>query len=404
MGTYVRQIWLSEGAGRTRRERRSGAYHAYIPTPLAALPSDIPGDVAADLSCAAAALVRLNATTGPLSDTEGIARLLLRAEAVSSSYIEGLSVTPRRLLRAEFGTRTGREDAHDAVASEILGNIRAMERAIALVDEEGGFSVDQLLDVHRTLTTGTRIERLGGVIRASQNWLGGNPYNPLDAEYVPPPPDQVEPLLHDLVAYMNRDDLPPIVQAALVHGQFETIHPFGDGNGRTGRALIHMVLRRRGVCPRIMPPLSLALATSSQAYATALAGLHVDDGDPDGVRRGLGEWLSYFADACLRACDDTQAYEEHVATLEASWRERLGSVRGGSALDAMLPLLCALPVFSVDTMAEATQRSVTAVSLATNQLADAGIIEPTSARLRGRVFEVPSIIEQFGELERALRS
>jgi len=106
---------------------------------------------------------------------------------------------------------------------------------------------------------------ISGQVRTTQNWIGGNDFNPCQAAFVPPPPEYLAGLLEDLCLFINRDDLPGTVQAGIVHAQFETIHPFADGNGRTGRALIHVVLKRRGLARHLVPPISLALATRASA-------------------------------------------------------------------------------------------------------------------------------------------
>src|SRR5205814_5035823 len=119
---------------------------------------------------------------------------------------------------------------------------------------------------HRTLLSASPYADLGGVVRASQNWIGGSGFNPCAAEFVPPPPEDVDRLLADLVDYLNAEDVTPLLQAAFVHAQFELIHPFADGNGRAGRALVHVVLRRRGLTPAYVPPISLVLAPRKDAY------------------------------------------------------------------------------------------------------------------------------------------
>jgi len=118
-----------------------------------------------------------------------------------------------------------------------------------------------LLDFHQRLLAGTRLDAHAGAIRQEQNWIGGSSYNPCSAAFVPPPPEYVPDLLDDLCQFCNSDDIPAVAQAAIAHAQFDTIHPFVDGNGRTGRALIHLVLRRRGLATRVLPPVSLVLAT-----------------------------------------------------------------------------------------------------------------------------------------------
>jgi Fic family protein len=179
-----------------------------------------------------------------------LARRLLRAESVASSRIEGLVLSQRRLARAE----AEEADARDETARSVLGNVVAMEHAVALGAGAKPLRLKDVLDIHRVLMLATTTPRIAGELRERQNWIGGNAYNPGRADFVPPPPEHVKGLMNDLVAFMNRTDLPPVVQAAIAHAQFETIHPFADGNGRVGRALIHVVLRRRGLAPRSSRP------------------------------------------------------------------------------------------------------------------------------------------------------
>src|SRR5665811_1420877 len=128
---------------------------------------------------------------------------------------------------------------------------------------------------------------MGGRFRSEQNWIGGSAFNPCSAEYVPPPHELVPDLVADLCEFCNDDSLPAVAQAAIAHAQFETIHPFVDGNGRMGRALLHLVLRRRGLAPRILPPISLILATWSRDYIGGLTGARYD-GSPDSPKAHAG--------------------------------------------------------------------------------------------------------------------
>ena len=139
-------------------------------------------------------------------------------------------------------------------AREILGNIDAMTWAVDTIEQGSAITLQTLLETHRRLLVGSRVEEYGGRVRDVQSWIGGSGYNPCSASFVPPPPELVGDLLEDLVGFCNSDSLPALAQAAVAHAQFETIHPFADGNGRTGRALVHMVLRRRGLGLRILQP------------------------------------------------------------------------------------------------------------------------------------------------------
>src|SRR6266542_4428889 len=181
--------------------------------------------------------------------------------------------------------------------------------------------VDHLLQIHTALMEHSDRPEVGGVERTRQNWIGGNDFNPCYAAYVPPPPEQVPALMEDLCAFVNRDDLPGTVQAGMAHAQFETIHPFADGNGRTGRALIHVVLRRRGLATGFIPPISLVLATRADAYITGLTRFRYD-GTPESAaaREGVREWLGVFLDATRRATDEAEALCDRMAELEERWR------------------------------------------------------------------------------------
>src|SRR5205814_1612587 len=173
-----------------------------------------------------------------LVNLEALARLLLRAEAVASSRIEGLEIGAGRLARFQAAKELD-EPVTDLTAEAVLGNIEAMELAVRDLAVKPRLEVDDVLAMHRALMRHTPAPESGGSIRNVQNWIGGNDYNPCGAEFVPPPPEFVPDLLVDLVAYLNSDEYSPLVQAAIAHAQFETIHPFADGNGRVGRALIH---------------------------------------------------------------------------------------------------------------------------------------------------------------------
>jgi Fic family protein len=157
-------------------------------------------------------------------------------------------------------------------------------------------------------------------------------YNPCSAEYVPPPPELVDDLLADLCAFCNDDSVPAVVQAALAHAQFEAIHPFVNGTGRSGRALIHLVLRRRGLARRVLPPVSLILAMWARDYVDGLtATRYRGPATSKQARDGLNLWVGRFAGACRRAVDDAVSFETHAQEIETEWRLQLGAVRANSA-------------------------------------------------------------------------
>lgn len=405
MSKVVRCHWVSDvSSGLSRRDRLSCDYEAYIPDPLVGREVVLEGRVAADVSEAEAALVRFGLEVGALADSETLARLLLRTESVASSRIEGLEIGARRLLRADAERKLG-EPTGDVSASEVLANIDAMAYAVEGVGRGDRVTVDLLVEIHRRLLRGTRHEVHGGRLRNEQNWIGGSSFNPCSAEYVPPPPEVVPSLVADLCAFCNEDSLPAVVQAAIAHAQFETIHPFADGNGRVGRALIHLLLRRRGVVTHVVPPVSLILATWSREYIAALtATRHEGSANSDAAHQGLNRWIALFAAATRRAVADADAFEERVRLLERGWRERLGRVRAHSALDLLVRRLPGAPILTVQSAAELVGRSEQATNQAIARLVEAGVLAQATVGRRNRFFEAPEVIHAFTALERQLAS
>lgn len=258
--------------------------------------------------------------------------------------------------------------AADGTARAVLGNVRAMERAIAIGTESRPLRLDDLLDIHRVLLEGTTEERYAGVVRTDQSWIGGRGASPADADFVPPPPDRVPALLDDLVRFVDLDDLPAIAQAAIAHAQFETIHPFGDGNGRAGRCLIHVILRRRGLATLLVPPVSVVLATRARRYIAGLIDFREARAD---------DWIGVFADAVTGAAEATKLLWGQVDALLAELMERAGSPRADAVARRIILGLPAQPVVSPDTAAARYGVTPTAARAALNRLQEAGVLIPT---------------------------
>jgi Fic family protein len=277
---------------------------------------------------------------------------------------------------------------------EILANVDAMELAIHEAAQVEQFSVNEILAIHTRLMAGAANSHVGGRIRTGQNWIGGNDHNPCGADFVPPPPEHVNDLLDDLCAAIDDVSLSPLVSAALVHAQFETIHPFDDGNGRTGRALIHVVLRRRGTAPAYVPPISVVLAGQREEYIAGLTRYREGD---------LAGWLEHFAVATGRAAQLAAAYVRAVEDLMSSWRERLETgpaPRADAAAWAVIDVLPAHPVITAPVAAAATGRAKSAIYQAISELEEAGILEPLSESHRNRSWEAAGLLELLAALER----
>jgi len=400
----IRRRWTSDLAAPSRRDRQPCEYEAYVPDLLVGRRISLDGEVAADVADAEAAITRLNLEATVLVDTEALARLLLRAESVASSRIEGLEVGPRRLLRAEVARELG-EEPSDVTAIEVLGNIDAMASTVQSLGAGDPITVERILDFHRRLLVGTRLDEYADRTRTKQNWIGGRDYNPCSAEYVPPPPELVDNLLADLCAFCNDDSLPAVVQAALAHAQFETIHPFADGNGRTGRALIHLILRRRGLAQRVLLPVSLILATWARDYVEGLtATRYRGPATSKQARDGINLWVGWFAGACRRAVDDALSFEARAQEINTQWRRQLGTIRAKSATDLLLSALIGAPVLTVNSAAALIGRSFPQTNVAIQRLAEAGILAQVNVGRRNRAFEAADVIGGFMDLERQLAS
>ncbi len=404
MASLQQRLWEGDVTGLTRRDRRPCHYAVYLPDRLADRRFVLDGDVAADISVAEAALVRLDSSAMALSSTDAPARMLLRAESVASSRIEGLEIGGRRLLRADAARQLG-ETSRDPTALEVLNNIDAMAWGVDAIEPESPVTVITLLEAHRRLLAGTRLEQHGGRIRTVQNWIGGSDYNPCSADFVPPPPEAVPGLLDDLFAFCNDHSLPALAQAAIAHAQFETVHPFVDGNGRTGRVLIHLILRRRGLGLRVLPPVSLILATWSRDYVGGLTGTrYVGEPDSAEAQAGANRWIGLFSSACRRAVEDASRFDLQVRNLQSSWRERVGHTRRDSAVRLLIDALPGAPLLTASTAAKLIGRSFQAASQAIDRLVSAGILVQVNVGRRNRAFEAPELIEAFTALERRLAS
>jgi len=402
----VKRQWVTKEEGITGKiKTRTCDYDAYVPDSLTGRKFTFTGECAADIAEAETAIRGLHTQAVVLHRTDGLARLLLRAEAQASSRIEGVVIAAHKLLRAEAARNLDPSSAPDDLAAEVLANIDAMDLAMELADFEPTVTVETILRIHERVLRSSDLKEHAGRVRVGQSWIGGSSYNPCEAAFIPPPPDEVMTLLEDLAVFCNDTSLPAVAQAAIAHAQFETIHPFVDGNGRTGRAIIHVMLRRRGLAPSWCPPVSLVLATLKNDYIRVLDGFHsVASPDSEEAAAGVDAWVSFFARACTRSVQDAMRFEERVSALQADWRERLAPVRRGSSVDLLIEALPRTAILTVNQAAKILDRSFTAANSAVEELVKAKILKQVSIGKRNRAFESPEVIAAFTQLERRLAS
>lgn len=372
---YVDRIWEPQDTfGMSRKDRAGGRYRAFVPDELD--PALTPLSPAAERAAqdALQALTRADERVG--KNGQFLNHLLIRSESISSSWIEGNRVTPKRLAIAEL-LRQGKP-----VALDVVANVRATEDAIAaLADHTRPIQVTDIEVLQHTIEPGLALG-----IRTEQNWVGGPGYSPLRADFIPPPETEVGRLVGNLAEFVTATEGNPVVRAAIAHAQFETIHPFVDGNGRTGRALIHTVLKRADALRNILIPISTVFAGAKNAYIDGLTTYRAERVD---------EWVIAFSQAAelaaanaVRLADDVQRLD--IETLEQliEWRTRQQLSPARPRRDAValriLGRLATEPVLTADSVATAHGVSNVAAHKALTQLGDAGVLSRNTDH-KGRV-------------------
>lgn len=394
MGRFEERRWISDdwyGA--------SGVFQAYIPDSLHAKEITLRQDVAAKVAEATAKAAEIDRGAVTLTDTEPLARLLMRTEALSSSKIEGMTVPAKKILEVEALDELGVSHRLDSTEVAVLANISAMRMSIERLGQGEVISIDALRSLNKDLLNGSPMADAGGVVRTTQNWIGGSDYSPVHAAYVPPPPEYVPGLLDDLLAFCNDPGLPPVAKAAIAHAQFESIHPFADGNGRTGRALVQMVLRCGGVATHTVPPVSLAIATDKATYIEILSSYRSEDCTT--ASEAMQNLIAYFADKVIISCELAMTFERRALEIEQKWRE-LAHPRANSAADRLLSVLPGNPVVSIASAARLTGRSLEAARLAVASLVDKGVLTQNARNRKSNLYTAADIIHEFTALERAL--
>jgi Fic family protein len=388
LGRWERRVWPpAPGAFGSKAARKGGAYEVFLPAGIASRRFSFDDEAVVAIANATKALAELDGTTG-VEPIGALASTLLRSESVASSRIEGIAISHNRLARAAFEETGGR--GGDKKAAEVLGNVRAMRQAVEIGKRER-FALEDVLDIHRTLLRHTDDEKIAGATRQEQNWIGGNDHNPVGADFVPRPHELTQGLLEDLCAFVERDDIASVAQAAIAHAQFENIHPFVDGNGRTGRALIYTVLRRRGDITDFVPPISLILGAEPRGYIGGLGAYSAGKVD---------RWCERFAYATARAAREAENLAVEIRRLQSKWIEQLGNPRQDAAVRQLVAALPAQPVVDVATGQQITGKSHVAIGGALQKLEAVGVLKPLDERRWGRVWECEKLLNLVGSFEK----
>lgn len=374
---WEQQIWRSTVMWGVTADQPSGMrYSAAVPPMIAArTPAPSPA-VAALADEATRALSRFDAELG--SRLHSFAPVLLRSESASSSQIEHLSASARAILSAEIGVGRGGN------AVQITANTRALQAALELSD---ALSLDAIARMHEVLMAG-QTHHTPGRWREEAVWIGTRSDSPRGAEYVAPAHVRVVGLLEDLVAFIDRMDVQPLIAAAIAHAQFETVHPFTDGNGRVGRALTQAQLRSRGVTTNVAIPVSAGLLADVEGYHGALMSYRHGDIDPI---------VAAFAHASLRAVANARALVGELDAIGLEWRSRV-KARSDSAVWRLLEVLLRHPVLDAATAARELGVQTPNAYPPLRALVDVGILKAKEEHRRGTVWrsdEVLAAIDGF---------
>ena len=375
----------SERAGRLRRQLTG--YEAFMPKPL---PPDPPlqwdGGLLGHLSKATMALGRLDGLAGSMPNPDLFVASYVRREAVLSSQIEGTQSSLDDVLAHEVKARMTGLPA-DIV--ETVNHVRAMHQGLSLLDELP-LSGRLIRRVHEELMEGVRgQERSPGEFRTTQNWVGPSGCTLETATFVPPSPDDLPAAIRHFEVFLNDSDDPPLVLAALAHAQFETIHPFLDGNGRVGRLLITLLLVQRRVLARPLLYLSLFLKQNRLEYYDRLNAIRTH-GDWEG-------WLRFFLTGVATTADDAVRVATELSALTEEHRRAATTRDLGKYAWPMLDLLAQQPVITIRYASARLSATPTTVGRVLDQMVLRGIAEEVTGRRRDRVYRYSPFLDVLAD-------
>lgn len=358
---------------KSRRRKILPTYEAALPAKIAQLKVNLPTEIQRRIADVEVAVTRFDEAEG--ARAWDLPALLLRSESSSSSQIERLTSSVRNVALAELSDRA------PANALLIAGNVAAMREALR---QGGSVSIDSICRIHDVLMAGTsEIEGL----RDEQVWIGGTPYSPHGASFVPPHASRVPEYIDDLIGFGVREDVPPVAKEAIFHAQFETIHPFTDGNGRTGRALVHRMLANDEVLLHSTLPVSAGLLHDVERYMKALDAYHEGEVEPI---------ISCFADALELAVVIGLRIAADVDTVLDAWRAA-NTDRAGSASYSLPALLVEQPVVNVAYVADRLGITDRAARNLIETACERSILSKMGNAKRGAFYQADELIEILEE-------
>jgi Fic family protein len=366
----------------SKRATMRGPYKAAVPARISALTPDLSSSTIAACEDAATAIARFDATYAVVNPP--LASVLLRTESVASSQIENLSASAKQLALAELGA------AKSQNAQLVYANVKAMRAAVELAENLDGPAI---IEMQRVLLQESN-PRIVGAWRSQQVWIGSSALSPHTALFVPPHHARIQELIDDLALFMRRTDLPQIAQIAIAHAQFETIHPFEDGNGRTGRAIVQAMLRASGLADQSTVPLSAGILGRQSEYFAALDKFH--DGNVQPI-------IDVFVNATFAAIDNGKALNDQLEQLLSGWQSALKARRDSTA-HKLLALLPGLPVVNIPALVQMLDVTDMTAMAAVDKLVEVGALRASSQSSRNRTWQSDAVLEALDEFAaRSLR-
>jgi Fic family protein len=370
-------VWTpSERGIYTRRERQvqTGPYKRAVLPAIASATPWLSSDISAHVDEATAEIVRFDAEMG--TDIAPFSAVLLRTESAASSRIERLTASARAVATAEVDERAASRNA-----AEIVANTHAMQAAVDLADRLDSAAV---LAMHRVLMA-SHLD-VAGQWRRQQVWIGPGDAGPRIADYVPPRYESVPVLMDDLTGFMARNDVPVLVQAAVAHAQFENVHPFADGNGRTGRALVHAILRNKGLTVHATVPVSAGLLTDTQGYFDALTAYRGGAVTPI---------VSMVATAAIRAIANSRELVADLRDLRDEWNGNVKARRAAAAW-RLADLLIRQPVITTETVTTELDILPGNVARTLRPFEEAGVLVSSAGSVRNsKVWRAPQVLARL---------
>ncbi|WP_324759533.1 Fic family protein [Haloarcula sp. GH36] len=358
-----------------------GTYSSFRPNPLP--PSTDTEQLITPLAEATQALGRLHGIGPRVGSREILIEPFIRKEALESSQIEGTHATLSDIYAYEAGQEGLIDEDRRQGTQEVVNYLHALTQGLDAITASDPITTELLCGMHNRLLSGVRGDEANpGQLRTTQNFIGSTPYIQ-DARYVPPPPNEIPDLLEDLLEYANRDtDLHPLLQIGLIHYQFETIHPFLDGNGRLGRLLISLLLQRDGLLPEPYLYLSSYFNSRRSEYVDHLLAVS---------QRGEWEkWLLFFLRGVQSQADEAHQRANLLVDLREEYQQRYQSERSENILELVMRLF-EEPYLDVNTAAEWLDAEYSTANRLIGQLEDDGILEELTGKKRNRFYRASEV-------------